>query len=57
MHRMFDCCRGLEYLDLNNFRTPSLINMKQIFNGCESMKWINISNFDTSQVTNMASTV
>ncbi|WP_257000138.1 BspA family leucine-rich repeat surface protein, partial [Listeria monocytogenes] len=45
----------LEALDVSNFNTSSVTNMKTMFNGCNSLEELDLSNFDTSSVTTMAS--
>ncbi|PDF07181.1 BspA family leucine-rich repeat surface protein, partial [Listeria monocytogenes] len=44
-----------EALDVSNFNTSSVTNMKTMFNGCNSLEELDLSNFDTSSVTTMAS--
>ena len=50
---MFFKCKSLTRLDLNNFNTSNVINMRGMFYYCESLTQLDLSNFNTSQVTNM----
>ena len=51
---MFGCCSSLTNLDLSNFNTINVTNMKDMFNGCKSLTNLNLSNFNTINVTNMS---
>ena len=51
--KMFLNCDSLISLDLSNFDTSSVKDMRSIFSGCNSLISINLSNFDTSSVTEM----
>ena len=42
-------------LDLSNFDTSKVTNMKSMFGGMNNVTALNLSNFNTSQVTNMES--
>ena len=44
---MFNLCTELEYLDLSNFITDNVSNMKFMFNGCNKLKYLNLLNFTT----------
>ena len=54
MWEMFNYCKSLEYLDLSNFDTSNVKNMKYMFHGCSKLKEIKgTNNFNTSKVTDM----
>ena len=42
----------LTTLDLNNFRTPELLDFGNFVQQCTSLKYLNIDNMDTSKTTN-----
>ena len=42
-------------LDLSNFNTSKVTNMRSMFFGMSNLTTLNLSNFDTSKVTNMGS--
>ena len=50
---MFNNCKSLTSLDLANFDTGNVTNMRYMFRECNTLSSLNISNFDTSNVTNM----
>ena len=51
---MFQECNELEYINLSNFNTSNVTDMRYIFNKCHKLKEIKgIDNFNTSKVTNM----
>ena len=50
---MFGQCNGLVSLDLSNFDTHSVTNMRAMFSYCVSLTSIDMSNFNTSSVTTM----
>ena len=52
---MFYQCSALKVLDLSNFDTYKVTNMKGTFCGCKSLKVLTKSNFNTINVTNMNS--
>jgi len=52
---MFNDCESLTTLDLSNFNTSNVTNMRSMFNDCESLTTLDLSNFNTSNVTNMRS--
>ena len=54
MGKMFGVCSKIKSIDLSNFNTFNLINIRDMFYGCTSLESINLSNFDTSKVTDMA---
>ena len=35
---MFGGCKELEYLDLSNFNTKNVIDIRYIFDGCHKLK-------------------
>ena len=51
---MFYGCKSLQILNLSNFDTSSLLNMKAMFRNSNSLVTIDISTFNTSKVTTMA---
>ena len=51
--KMFRGCDSLISIDLSNFDTSSVINMRGMFAGCNSLISLNLSNFNTSKVTTM----
>ena len=53
MMGMFSNCIRLNFLDISNFKTPSLTNMESMFERCLGLTSLNLSNFNTSSVTNM----
>ena len=54
MSTMFRLCNELEYLDLSNFETKYVADMKFMFDNCNKLKEIKgINKFDTSSVENM----
>ena len=54
MSGMFRECSSLKELNLNNFNTNNVTDMRYMFWGCSSLKELNISNFNTNNVTNMS---
>ena len=52
-HRMFSCCSNLKSLDIRNFDTSSVIDMRYMFSGCSKLTSLDFTGFDTSQVINM----
>ena len=44
---------NVTYIDLTNFNTSIVDNMRDMFNGCSSLTSLNLSNFDTSKVEKM----
>ena len=50
---MFNRCSSLTNIDLSNFNTNNIIDIRGMFRGCLSLKNINISNFNTNNTTNM----
>ena len=53
-YKMFYYCK-LKSLDLSNFDTSNVTNMRSMFRDCYKIKVLDLSNFDTSNVTNMGS--
>jgi surface protein len=53
MEGMFHDCTSLNYLNIDNFNTSSIINMKNAFYNCKSLTSLDVSSFDTSLVENM----
>ena len=55
MEGMFRFCFELQYLDLSNFNTSNVTNMKDMFKECNKIKEIKgLINFNTKNVTNMS---
>ena len=52
--RMFHGCYNIINMDLSNFDTKNVTNMKYMFSGCNNLKNIDLSNFITDNVTNMS---
>ena len=50
---MFSDCNSLTSLDLSNFNTQNVTNMKNMFYGCNSLTSLDLSNFNTQNETNM----
>lgn len=50
---MFLSCSKITYLDLENFDSSKVTNMKQMFSNCTSLRNLDVSGFDTSNVTSM----
>ena len=50
---MFNNCRNLTNLNLSNFITSNVLDMKYMFNECINLEELIISNFDTSSVISM----
>ena len=48
MSNMFEGCSSLTSLNLSNFNTNNVQNMKDIFYGCSSLTSLNLSNFNTN---------
>lgn len=54
MSWMFDCCMGLQELDLSLLDTSSVIDMTAMFSKTMNLKKLDVSTFDTSSVTTMS---
>ena len=52
-NHMFCQCNSLTNLNLSNFITQNVKNMRSMFDGCSSLKNLNLTNFNTQNVTNM----
>ena len=50
---MFSECNSLTTIDLSNFNTQNVTNMRDMFYECKSLKTIDLSSFNTQNVTNM----
>ncbi|MBQ1735369.1 MAG: BspA family leucine-rich repeat surface protein [Lachnospiraceae bacterium] len=50
---MFMSCTKITYLDLRDFDSSKVTNMKQMFSNCTSLRNLDVSGFDTSNVTSM----
>jgi len=53
MQNMFSYCLELTSLDLSNFNTSIVINMKNMFSYCLTLTSLDLSNFNTSKTTDM----
>ena len=53
MDYVFDGCSSLEEINLSNFNTNKVIEMKYMFSDCSSLKELNLTNFNTHKVSNM----
>ena len=51
MSFMFYGCSSLKELNLNNFNTNNVTDMRDMFSGCRSLKELNLNNFNTNNVT------
>ena len=51
---LFYGCNSLTNIDLSNFKTQNVINMRNMFFRCDSLTNIDLSNFNTKKVTNMS---
>ena len=52
---MFNHMSNLTTLNLSNFDTSQVTNMRYMFNGMSNLTTLDLSNFDTSKVTDMQS--
>ena len=52
---MFYDCKFISNLDLSNFNTQKVTNMKSLFSRCSSLSKLDLSNFNTQNVTDMNS--
>ena len=50
---MFNECSLLKELNISNFNTNNVTDMRGMFFECSSLKELNLSNFNTNNVTNM----
>ena len=50
---MFYGCNNLTTLNVSNFDTKKVTNMKSMFNNCKNLTALDVSNFDTQNVTDM----
>ena len=53
MSCMFTGCSSLKELNLSNFNTNNVTDMRYMFDGCSLLKELNLYNFNTNNVTNM----
>ena len=51
---MFSKCSSLKKLNLNNFNTNNVTNMRGMFDGCSSLKELNLNNFNTNNLADMS---
>ncbi|MBR7037121.1 BspA family leucine-rich repeat surface protein [bacterium] len=45
---------SLKYLDVSNFDTSKVTNMRGVFRNCIYLTSVDVSNWDTSNVTDMS---
>jgi len=50
---MFSGCSSLKELNLSNFNTNNVTDMRSMFSGCSSLKELNLSNFNNNNVNDM----
>mgnify|MGYP000036027978 FL=1 len=53
MEGMFSTCSNLVKLDLSNFNTESVENMRYMFEDCSNLFLLDVSSFSTENVVNM----
>ena len=46
--------QSIETLDVSNWDTSNVTNLKQLFSGCKKLTTLDVSNWDTSKVTDMS---
>ena len=51
---MFSGCQNLTSLNLSNFNTENVKNMRDMFSGCQNLTSLNLSNFNTENVKYMS---
>ena len=51
---MLASCSKIKTLNLDNFNTAKVTNMRNMFNGCSSLTKLNINHFDTTKLTNIS---
>ena len=52
--QMFYYCNALRSLDVSNFNTSNINNMRYMFYACSNIINLNLSNFNTNKVTDMS---
>lgn len=50
---MFNACFALPLLDVSNFKTQNVTDMRSMFSSCKALTQLDVSKFDTKNVTNM----
>ena len=53
MISIFQGCSSLTSIDLSNFDTSNVVNMKHMFYECRSLTSVDLSNFNVKKVTRM----
>ncbi len=53
MNNMFSRCSSLTFLDLYNFNTNNVEDLRNMFYSCCSLNSLNLSNFNTNNVKDM----
>ena len=51
---MFSYCSSLTNIDISNFNTNNVKDMRSMFSGCSSLTNINLSNFNTNNIKDMS---
>ena len=51
MESMFNKCSNINNLDVSNFNTENVINMKAMFQECSKLNNLDVSKFKTDKVT------
>jgi len=51
MNYMFQNCKLLENIEINNWKTTNLNSAYNMFDGCTALKSLNLNNWDTSNIT------
>ena len=52
-YKIFEYCKSFTTLDLSNFNTSKITNMRYMLRECSNLTQLDLSNFDTSKVTDM----
>ena len=55
MSNMFANCKSLAVLNLSNFDTKNIENMKDMFSKCYSLTYLNLSNFNSNKLFDISS--
>ena len=54
LKNMFEECKLLSTVNLNNFDSSNVTNLEGMFRNCSSLKIIDLDNFNTNNVTNIS---
>ena len=52
MSELFSGCTSLKKIDLHNFNTENVNDMREMFSGCTSLEEVNIYNFNFATINN-----